>query len=237
MPGRIFTKIIRTGYVGQVVTAGMLLTVAALLMFAVISTLEPAAKPPVAKKAPVSEPLQQAQSPTLNSLSADPVNAVPASPASQPKSSVSAPVEVVDIENNAAADSQAISELWNGVITQKFGWRLHPLYQDWRYHNGVDIAGSEGKIVPSLVNGKVIEIYTDKEYGLTAVVKSANYLIYYSSLASVAVQENTIIKRGRPIGSMGITQSEPEPHLHLAVQTQDKQEYLAPHEIFPNIPE
>lgn len=230
MPGRIFTKIIRTGYVGQVVTAGMLLTVAALLMFAVISTLEPAAKPPVAKKAPVSEPLQQAQSPV-------PANAAPASPASQPKSSVSAPVEVADIENNAVADSQTISELWNGVITQKFGWRLHPLYQDWRYHNGVDIAGSEGKIVPSLVNGKVIEIYTDKEYGLTVVVKSANYLIYYSSLASVAVQENTIIKRGRPIGSMGITLSEPEPHLHLAVQTQDKQEYLAPHEIFPNMPE
>ncbi|WP_094603934.1 hypothetical protein SPSIL_043580 [Sporomusa silvacetica DSM 10669] len=237
MPGRIFAKIVRTGYVGQVATAGMLLTVAALLMFAVISTLEPVAKPPVAKTAPVSEPVQQVQSPALNSLSADPANTTPALPASQSNSSVSAPVEAVAIENNAVADSQAISELWNGVITQKFGWRLHPLYQDWRYHNGVDIAGGEGKIVPALVNGKVIEIYTDKQYGLTVVVESDNYIVYYSSLASVAVQENAIIKIGRPIGSMGITLSEPEPHLHLAIQTQDKQEYLAPHEIFPNIPE
>ncbi|CQR70617.1 Murein hydrolase activator NlpD precursor [Sporomusa ovata DSM 2662] len=227
MPGRIFAKIRRPGYVGQAATAGMLLTVAALLMFAVISTLEPVAKLPVAKKAPASETLQQAQSPV-------PANTAPALPESQPNSGVSAPVEVV---HNAAADSQVISELWNGVITQKFGWRFHPLYQDWRYHNGVDIAGGEGKIVPALVNGKVVEIYTDKQYGLTVVVESDNYLIYYSSLASVAVQENTLIKRGRPIGSMGITLTEPEPHLHLAVQTKDKQEYLAPHEVFPNIPE
>lgn len=227
MPGRIFAKIRRPGYVGQVATAGMLLTVAVLLMFAVISTLEPVPKPPVAKKAPVSENLQQVQPPVS-------ANAAPASQASQPSPSVSAPVEV---ENDAAADSQAISELLNSVITQKFGWQFHPLYQDWRYHNGVDIAGSEGKIVPSLVNGKVIEIYTDKQYGRTVVVESDNYLVYYSSLASVAVQENTLIKRGIPIGSMGITLSEPDPHLHLAIQTQDKQAYLAPHEIFPNIPE
>lgn len=234
MPGRIFAKIVRTGYVGQAATAGMLLTVAALLMFAVISTLEPVGKPPVAKKVPVSE---TDQSPVLNSLSADPANAAPVPSLSQPNSSVSAPVEAVAIENDAVDNSQVISELWNGVITQKFGWQLHPLYQDWRYHNGVDIAGGEGKIVPALVKGKVIEIYTDKQYGLTVVVESDNYLIYYSSLASVAVQENTIIKRGKPIGSMGITLSEPAPHLHLAVQTQDKQEYLAPHKIFPNIPE
>ena len=149
MPGKIFSKIVRNGYAGQAAAAGMLLTVAALLMFAVISTLEPVAKPPVAKTAPVSEPVQQVQSPALNPLSEDPANAVPALPASQPNSSVSGPVEAVAIANNAVADSQAISELWTGVITQKFGWRFHPLYQDWRYHNGVDIAGGEGKIVPA----------------------------------------------------------------------------------------
>ena len=238
MPGRIFTKIVRAGYVGQVVVAGTLLTVAALLMFAVISTLEPVSKPPAAKMAPVAESVQSARQAAPNSLLADPAVITQPPPASKIISGGDAtPVEAVIDDSHATIANQAISELWGGKVACKFGWQLHPLYQDWRYHNGIDISGGEGQIVPVLVSGKVLEIYTDKQYGLTVAVKNDKYIIYYSSLASVAVQENTIIKTGSLIGSMGITLSEPEPHLHLAVQTQDKKEYLDPYEIFPDIPE
>jgi len=229
MPRKIFAKIVHAGYLGQVLTAGLLLTIAALLMFAVISTLEPVAKPPAAKTAPVSEAVQPDQTAASNSLLTDPVVTIQPSTASP---SVTASEEAVADDSRTVTNSQAIRALWSGIITQKFGWQLHPLYQDWRYHNGVDIAGEEGQIVPALVSGKVIDIYTDKQYGLTVVVKSDRYLISYSSLASAAVQENTIINLGRPIGSMGITLSEPEPHLHLAVQTPDKEQYLDPYEVF-----
>ena len=232
MPRKIVAKIVRAGYLGQVLTAGVLLTAAALLMFAVISTLEPVAKPPAANTAQVSEPTEQSATP--DSLLTEPVVTIQPSEASP---NIAAPEEAVVDDSRTATNSQAIRALWSGVITQKFGWQLHPLYQDWRYHNGVDIAGEEGQIVPALVSGKVINIYTDKQYGLTAIIKSDKYLIAYSSLASVAVQENTIINIGRPIGSMGITQSEPEPHLHLAVQTPDKEQYIDPNEVFLDISE
>ncbi len=228
MPRKMVAKIVRAGYVGQVVTAGLLLTVATLLMFAVIGTLEPATKPPMTKNMPVSEQSDQAKSTVSNSQ--PPVQQqLPADAVKE--------VETATSEREVLVDNQLISQLWNGKITRDFGWQLHPLYQDWRYHNGVDISGGEGQIVPALTAGKVLEIYPDEQYGLTVVVASDKHLIYYSSLASVSVQENAIIKHGKSIGSMGITLSEPEPHVHLAVQDIDKKEYHNPRSIFPDIPE
>lgn len=235
MPGRIFAKIGRSGYIGQVVTAGILLTAAALIMFAVISTLEPAEKPPAAKKVPVAESRQQAQAETADSLLTNSTASAESSPAPQPPTQVVVPVKAAVGESNAVVESQAISELASGTITRNFGWQFHPVYQDWRYNNGLDISGGEGQIVPALKSGKVVEIYTDRQYGRTVAVKSEGYIIYYSALASIAVEDNAIIKAGKPIGSMGITLSEPEPHLHLAVQTQDKKEYLDPQTVFRNI--
>ena len=233
MPGKILTKIARFGYVGQVMTAGILLTVAVLLMFVVIETLEPLAKPPTAKNMQLSEPVEQEQTVLPAAI---PDNQALASPPSQlPLHSAdsTAVLEVVTAKNKVIVGKQLIAQLWNGKITCDFGWQLHPLYQDWRYHNGIDISGGEGQIVPALADGEILEIYTDKQYGLTVVAKWDKYIISYSSLASVVVQKNQAIQTGTPLGSMGITLSEPETHLHLSVQKQDTKEYYNPRELFP----
>ncbi|HWR44361.1 M23 family metallopeptidase [Sporomusa sp.] len=223
MPGRILTKLARSGYLGQVLTAGVLLTVASLLMFAVVSTLEPASNPPVTKSAPLSEPMQSTQAVSINRPPASSMEL----PADQPVALVTDP----DME----AGNEAIRDLWSGTVTRGFGWQLHPLYQDWRYNNGLDISGGEGQIVPALLSGEVVDVFTDKQNGLTVAVQSGKYTICYGSLASVAVHKNTMVRTGKPIGSMGISTSQPEPHLHLAVKTSDSKS-IDPHEIFPNIP-
>lgn len=229
MPGKIFMKLALSSYGRQVVSAGVMLTMAAMLLFGVINALEPAGELPDSKAAQSEDDGGREQHAAANRLTADFLQPVPAPPVNAAAGKARAG------ESSDAAGVQSISQLWDGEVTRNFGWYLHPLYKEWRYHNGVDISGGEGQIVPVLSDGKVAAIYTDKQYGLTAVVQGETYSIAYSSLASTAVQENTLVKTGQPIGSMGITSAEPEPHLHLAVQAKNRQNELDPGEIFPAI--
>lgn len=233
MPGKLFAKLARSGYVGQVVTAGILLTTAALCLFAVIGILK--TSPPAAQNMPVTEAKEQEQAAMLTAEREEP--AVATQHSGQMPSSIVLMDKTSDNENGQSADAQLLSQLQKSKVTHDFGWQLHPLYNDWRYHNGIDISGGEGQSVPAVMNGKVQQIYTDKQYGLTVVVASGSYIITYSSLASVVVQEDTQVAAGQPLGSMGITTSEPEPHLHLAVQQPDWQEYINPRAVVPTIAE
>ncbi|SMC38388.1 M23 family metallopeptidase [Sporomusa malonica] len=233
MFGKILPKITRSSYLGQVLTAGVLLTAASLLMFAVISTFEPASKPPVVKTEQVSEPMQPAQTALVPQSH---VNLAGNQEVPLITETKSPPAHRATAEHELETGNEAIRDLWSGTITHGFGWQLHPLYQDWRYHNGLDISGGEGQVVPALLSGEVVDVMTDTQYGLTVAVKSGRYTLYYGSLASVAVQKNTMINTGKPIGSMGISTSEPEPHLHLAVRANDGKQLVDPREIFPNMP-
>ena len=35
-------------------------------------------------------------------------------------------------------------------ISSGFGWRVHPIYGDWRFHAGLDLAYDEGTPIPAL---------------------------------------------------------------------------------------
>ncbi|WP_371372231.1 peptidoglycan DD-metalloendopeptidase family protein [Sporomusa aerivorans] len=238
MPKEIWSKITGFGYTGQVLTAGILLAVTSLLMFTVFSTLAPAAKPHMTKTTPITEGVasdEQHQSANMprngGNMSA---GAQEPTAATQLESIADgAAVSQKDTDNRNAA----MRDLWQGGRIQDFGWQLQPVYKDWRYHNGIDISGGEGQVVPALLDGEVLDIYTDRQYGLSVAVKSGQYIIYYGSLATSAVSKNTLVKTGSLIGSMGISFAEPEPHLHLAVRKSSGQEYINPREIFPEIPD
>ncbi|MPN09668.1 hypothetical protein SDC9_156959 [bioreactor metagenome] len=109
-----------------------------------------------------------------------------------------------------------------GQVIFEFGWQQHPVYNDWRYHNGIDIAAAEGQPVQAVLGGVVEEIYNDKNYGQTAVVKSGRYTIIYGSLGSVSVNKKDVISNGAKIGIAGTYPAEPEIHVHLAIKDGDK---------------
>ncbi len=230
MPRKIWGRVAGCRYGRQAMTAGVLLAVASVMLLSVISALQQdtAPLPPVA--APVSEAVPASEAAAAANLP-EPVN----TGSIQEAATVPTMPEVAPAEDNSAVN-EAIQALWSGGITHAFGWQLHPLYGDWRYHNGVDIGGGEGQIVPALLSGEVVDVYTDKTYGLTVAVKSGKYTVYYSSLASAVVEKNAMLKPGTLIGSMGICTGEPEPHLHLAVKTNDGQKAVNPQELFPDIP-
>ena len=236
MPKQIWTRITNSGYSRQVLSAGVLLAVISLLLFIVISTLvpipkTPLEKPPVAKTAPTAE-----AGPTGGQTVSEAVvpGALQAAPAGQPQETIREATPVT--ADTASMGNDAIHDLWQGTQLKEFGWQEQPLYKDWRYHTGIDIGGREGQIVPALLSGEVVDIYTDRQYGLTVVVRSGSHTVYYGALASTGLQKNSGIKAGSPVGSMGLSFSEPEPHLHLAVKKDSGQDYINPRELFPDIP-
>ena len=106
MSGRIFTKLARSGHIGQVLTAGGLLAIAALLVFAVASTLEPVPAPPVTKTAPVSEPAETLPiSQPVPAVSISQLPAAPLPPAAELPAAAAG-------QQDMAVGNENILELW-----------------------------------------------------------------------------------------------------------------------------
>lgn len=118
-----------------------------------------------------------------------------------------------------------------GTVSVAFGWQLHPLYGDWRYHPGVDVGSPAGGAVRAMWGGRVTEIYEDRQYGLTVAVVGGGYTVHYGSLAAVAVAKDQHLPAGATVGTVGEAPGERYPHLHLAVKSGhsyvDPQELLA----------
>jgi len=117
-----------------------------------------------------------------------------------------------------------------GEILIAYGWQEHPIFKDWRFHNGIDIMAAEGERVIAMWPGEVKEISQTKTSGLTVVIASGEYTVYYGSLATAEVRRGVQVKAGAKIGTVGASQAEPYPHLHLSVKKGES--YIDPAEKF-----
>lgn len=123
-----------------------------------------------------------------------------------------------------------LRKLLQGKITTGFGWQQHPLYQDWRFHTGIDIAAETGQTIQAVSGGQIREVTRDAKLGLIVVVESGEYTFYYATLASAAVKPGATVKAGEIIGVAGESPAEPFTHLHFAVKKQDN--YIDPQLLF-----
>ena len=97
-----------------------------------------------------------------------------------------------------------------------------PTMQDWRTHNGIDLAAELGSSVRAVSNGKVTEIRDDDRYGTTVVLRHPDGLVsVYANLAALpTVSEGQQVSVGQIIGSVGDTalcEAGEACHLHFAM--------------------
>ncbi len=90
----------------------------------------------------------------------------------------------------------------------------------WETHKGVDISCTKGKEVKSLLNGIVVDVFDDEEYGQSVKIKSDNNIVVvYSNLdKNVSVKKEQKVTEGQSIGTVGSTsqiESEEGIHVHL----------------------
>lgn len=98
----------------------------------------------------------------------------------------------------------------------------HATTQDWRTHNGVDLAAELGQPVKAPRGGTVTAVYDDDYYGTTVVIRhDAGFISQCSNLApETAVQAGDPVAPGDVIGTVGETaliEAAMPAHIHFSV--------------------
>ncbi len=102
---------------------------------------------------------------------------------------------------------------------RRFGWDIHPIFGDNRFHAGVDIGAPSGTPVLSIDAGTVAVAATNSSYGNYVVVSHGNGISsLYAHLSSMAVSAGTNVTQGQTVGYVGSTGWSTGPHLHFEIR-------------------
>lgn len=135
----------------------------------------------------------------------------------QEKSEKLVPVNVRSVEPQWAKTIGA-------EVIVAFGWYEHPVFKEWRYHNGIDYKTKANENVKAISTGQVIE--TNKDNRNTIIIQNGEYTVTYSSLSHVNVAKGQEVEIGTIIGKSGQSNLDPYPHVHLSIKRNES--YIDP---------
>ena len=105
------------------------------------------------------------------------------------------------------------------VLTSPFGWRVHPITGQQKFHSGVDLGGDYGDTVRAALGGIVTDACWISGYGYTVIIDHGNgYSTLYGHNQKFLVWEGKKVKQGEPIAEMGSTGNSTGPHCHFEVR-------------------
>lgn len=91
----------------------------------------------------------------------------------------------------------------NGVITERFGERVHPVFRTRTNVPGVDIATQPRSTVRAVSDGYVFEVVPFPDFGEVVLVKHGTYYTAYGNLSSIYARKNQVVEQGDVIGLSG----------------------------------
>lgn len=102
-------------------------------------------------------------------------------------------------------------------ISSLFGWRIHPITGDPRFHSGTDLAAPIGTPVLAAYAGQVALADFLGGYGLTVAIDhtKGTQQTLYAHLSEIFVKSGDVVKQGDVIGRVGSTGNSTGPHLHF----------------------
>ncbi|MBF2050772.1 MAG: M23 family metallopeptidase [Elainella sp. C42_A2020_010] len=108
-------------------------------------------------------------------------------------------------------------------VTSEYGWRIHPIYGDERFHAGIDLGAANGTPVQAADGGTVtfagVSGSMTSGYGQLVIVDHGNGReTWYAHLGSMDVKEGQQIAGGDVLGQVGSTGGSTGPHLHFEVR-------------------
>ena len=107
-------------------------------------------------------------------------------------------------------------------ISSLFGFRLHPISGDRRFHAGTDIAAAQGTPVLAAQEGIVSAAGEAGGYGLLVVLQhdleEATLESRYAHLSEIFVEPGKRVKKGDVVGLVGSTGNSTGPHLHFEMR-------------------
>ena len=108
-------------------------------------------------------------------------------------------------------------------VTSKYGKRKHPVTKKWRFHHGIDLAGTWQENIRVSADGVVTFAGYHGSFGKVIRIKH-NYGIKttYGHLAKILVKKGQIVSDGQVIGKMGRTGRVDGAHLHYEISVNGK---------------
>ena len=130
---------------------------------------------------------------------------------------------------NSSTVSDRVTNTVNGItwytptknyyITSEFGWRIHPISGDWKYHNGIDMAAAQGTPIYATRAG-IVTVAAYQEGGAGYYVKinhGDGYGSIYMHMTHYIVSAGDYVTAGQIIGYVGSTGGSTGPHLHFGI--------------------
>jgi len=116
---------------------------------------------------------------------------------------------------------KVITMIWPvpGRITSDYGWRLHPILKENRFHTGLDIGAGSGKDIKAAADGTVILAGWVQGYGLTLIISHGNKTTtLYGHTSKLLVNAGDKVKQGQVVAKVGSTGVSSGPHLHFEIR-------------------
>jgi len=112
-------------------------------------------------------------------------------------------------------------------ISSKFGWRIHPVYKDWRFHKGVDFGVGHTPIYATREGIVVIAQWNDSAGYYVTIDHGDGYRSVYMHMCKAPyVNPGDFVAAGQVIGCVGTTGTSTGLHLHFGISYEG--EYVNP---------
>ncbi|MBR5502320.1 MAG: M23 family metallopeptidase, partial [Oscillospiraceae bacterium] len=100
---------------------------------------------------------------------------------------------------------------------------------DWRTHNGADLAADAGSEAVAVYAGVVTCAVQDPLWGGCVTLRlDTGYEVTYAGLGTLAVQEGQRVSQGEPVGTVGEAPAESALPSHLHIEVMSGISYIDP---------
>ena len=103
-------------------------------------------------------------------------------------------------------------------FSSPYGYRVHPISGEWKFHSGVDLAGPEGTPIVATRDGTVTSAaYHSGNGNYVAINHGDGFSSSYLHMTRYVVSVGQKVKAGQVIGYMGNTGASKGSHLHFTI--------------------
>ena len=103
-------------------------------------------------------------------------------------------------------------------FSSPYGYRIHPVYGDYRFHSGVDLAAPSGTPIIATRSGRVSVASYSSSGGYTVELNHQDgFGSKYLHMTHYIVSAGQYVSAGQVIGYVGSTGTSTGPHLHFSI--------------------
>lgn len=129
--------------------------------------------------------------------------------------------EYYDANGRAVAETMMKKPVSAGRLGDGFGWRIHPILRDRRFHEGVDYAAPFGSPIAAAGDGTIEAIGEESGYGKFVRIRhDFGYETTYAHISGVphGLKIGSRIRRGQTVAYVGSTGLSTGPHLYFELR-------------------